>query len=172
MRKNLLQYTIVLLFFLGISLIYLPGSSLAAANSQAAPAEKEERLIRAKITGIDLRQPQDKGNELQSVELTILEGNYKQQKFAADFHAAGIFYGITLRENDEVFVTLTLDEAGTVKEVSITEIARDRYMIYLLLGFGGLLILIGGSKGLRAVLSLLVTYFVIIKILPPYSSRA
>lgn len=167
MRKGLIRCTILFLFLIGFSLLCQPGNSLAAADSQAAPATKEEKLIRAKVTGLNLEQRQDKGNAVQSVELTILEGNYKQQKFAADFQAAGIFYGITLRENDEVFVTLTLDSAGNVQEVNITEIARDKYMTYLLLGFIGLLILIGGSKGVRAVLALLATYFVIIKVLLP-----
>ncbi|SHN59508.1 YibE/F family protein [Desulfitobacterium chlororespirans] len=164
MKKNLYKYIVLGVICIAFSFISSSHICLAAAEISSSSSEKQEKMIRARIISIDLQKHQ---NSAQSVELITLEGAHKQQRFVTSFYATGIFYGITLRENDEVFVTLFLNGDGAVEKVSITEIARDKYMTYLLLGFIGLLVLIGGAKGIRAILSLLATYFAIIYVLFP-----
>lgn len=118
--------------------------------------------VRAKITDVVSEK-----KDYKLVELTIEEGDYINKKFNAEFYSTYNFYGITLKKNDEVFVSLNLDLNKNVTGVTITNVARDKYMIYLFLGYMFLLFIIGGFKGLRAVISMIISYLVIIKVLIP-----
>lgn len=170
MRGNLLKYMLSLMFWIGFLLSVQSGSILVAAEKSAPPAGEQQKMVRAKITYVHEQQNhgQGKGDNIQTIELVILGDNYLNEKFVTDFYPTGIFYGINLRENDEVFVTLTFNQAGFVENVHITEIARDKYMGYVLFGFMALLLVVGGVKGFRAMLSLFFTYLIIIKVLLPF----
>ncbi len=122
--------------------------------------------IRARVTDIISEK-----KDCQLVELTITEGDYINKKVKAEFYPTYRFYGITLKKNDSVFLNLTLDQNKAVQNITITNIVRDKFMIYLFAGYALLLLIIGGFKGLRAILSLVVSYLVIIKILFPLIIR-
>ncbi len=154
--KHYLKRTIF--FLIMIILIVILQSSILSTSA----ASTKIKGLRAKVTNIIYEK-----DDYQCVELTILEGDYKNKKFKTDFYSTYNYYGITLTKNDEVFVSITINENRTVENITITNIARDKYMLYIFLIFIILLLLIGGFKGLRSLLSLALTYFVIIKVLLP-----
>nr|WP_312578749.1 YibE/F family protein [Sedimentibacter sp.] len=153
---NQLKYVI---FFLVMLVVVLALQSTALKTNAES---LEIKRVRAKVTDVIYKK-----EDHQCVELIILEGIYKNKKFKVDFYSTFNFYGITLRESDEVFVTISLDEGKEVKSITITNIARDKYMLYLFLAFTTILLLIGGFRGFRSIISLIITYFMIIKILLP-----
>lgn len=153
------------LFFIG-SLAFYPSLALATDESKLT-TNTDERMVRAIILKIEPNLQTTNKQDHQIVGLEILEGKHRNQKIITDFYASGHFSSIILRQGDEVFVNLTLDTSGTVKQASIIEIARDKILIYLLLAFFGTLLVIGGFKGLRVVLTLISTYFIVLNVLLP-----
>lgn len=105
--------------------------------------------------------------DYQLVELAIMEGDYANKKLKAEFYSTYEFYGITLKKNDYVLLTLTFDQNQNFQKATITNIVRDKYIFYLFLGYSLLLFVIGGFKGIRAILSLVFSYLIIIKVLFP-----
>lgn len=107
----------------------------------------------------------------QNVELMIVEGIHKGEKYEAKYNLnlnySGEINMNLLKVNDGVFVDLSQDEDGTVKDIFITQIIRDTYLAYLLIGFCILLIIVGRGKGIKAILSLSLTIVSIMMILLP-----
>ena len=74
-------------------------------------------------------------------------------------------YNIKLRIGDEVIIYAEPD-GSSLKNYYITDYARDKKVLYLILLFIFLLLLLGGNKGLRTIISLLITggavYFILL----------
>ncbi|WP_312815479.1 YibE/F family protein [Sedimentibacter sp.] len=132
------------------------------STTKESAGEIKIKGIRAKVTEVI-----SESKDSQLLELIIIEGDYINHKLKAEFYPVFNFYGITLSENDEVFLNITIDENKVLKNVTVTNVARDRYMLYLFAGYVLLLFIIGGFKGLRAVISLILSYLIIIKLLFP-----
>lgn len=108
---------------------------------------------------------------VQVVKTHIVKGPHKGETLLAEYE---LNYGlddhykfIQLDVGDEVLLYLEEDENGVVIHAAVAEIARDTYLLYLLTAFFVMLILVGRMKGLKAIISLLLTAIGVIKILLP-----
>lgn len=126
--------------------------------------------VRAKVTST-LNNDESDIISIQIVKITILEGIHKgyecDAKYQLNYDYIGELNTIQLSVGDQVFVHFYENKEGVIEDVYIVEIARDRYLGYLILGFIVLLLLIGRSKGLKAIISLFITIASIFKILLP-----
>jgi uncharacterized membrane protein len=159
MKKYVNKWMRYILIFI-VVLFILQVNGLSATEKSGG--EIKIKGVRAKVTKVI-----SENKDCQSLELLVIEGDYVNNKLKANFYPVFNFYGITLLENDEVFLNITMDENNVLKEVNIANVVRDKYMIYLFAGYVLLLLIIGGVKGLRAVISLILSYLIIIKLLFP-----
>ncbi|AOR22277.1 YibE/F family protein [Clostridium taeniosporum] len=104
----------------------------------------------------------------QEFEITILDGKHKGEKYkirntieAIDMHR------IIVNENDEIVINYTISDEGKINSIHLYEIVRENYL-YLLIGiFIVSVVLICGKMGVKSVLTLAFTSFMIIKVLLP-----
>ncbi|GMG95182.1 YibE/F family protein [Tepidimicrobium xylanilyticum] len=105
--------------------------------------------------------------QVQYVKLQILSGKFKGQIFEVENNLSNnMAYDIVVKEGDRVIVGIEEYEEDFV-EVYITDYARQSYVFYLLALFILLILAIGRGKGLKAILTLGITIFIIVKILLP-----
>jgi uncharacterized membrane protein len=134
--------------------------------------------IRAKVINIireEDRSTDYSGGSLkiptQIVEVAIMEGIHKGETAEAEYVLTLGFsdnYKYSpLKKGNEVLVYVEEDADGTIATVQVVEIARDKYMFYLAAAFVVILILVGGMKGFKAVISLIITAIAILKFLLP-----
>lgn len=141
-----------------------------------APAENTLITEKAKVLDIisdvskDDYENQSFEDLKQVVEIEILTGEYKGQILTVDNQLNNhIYYDILLEKGDRV--TVAIGEAAsddTLPNIYISGFERDRYELYILIIFIFLLIVIGGFKGVKAVLSLLISIFLILFFMLPF----
>lgn len=110
-------------------------------------------------------------SNLQLLEVLIIKGPHQGERVQAEYELNYVFSdkykSVRLSEGDEVLLYLEENEAGMVEKAYVAEIARDKYLLYLVIGFVAILLVIGRMKGLKAIISLALTVFAVIKILLP-----
>jgi len=104
--------------------------------------------------------------ERQIVKVKVTSGNYDGREFLIENNLGNNeYYNIRVKEGDKVL--LVVDTTTEDIQVYISNFARDRYEIMILLVFIALLLLVGRKKGIKAVVTLGITIFTILKILVP-----
>lgn len=110
-------------------------------------------------------------SNVQLLEVLIIKGPHQGERIQAEnelnYGFSDKYKSIQLSEGDEVLLYLEENEAGTVEKAYVAEIARDKYLLYLVIGFVVILLAVGRMKGLKAIISLTLTVFAVIKILLP-----
>lgn len=105
--------------------------------------------------------------EQQNVKLIGLTGEFagKEVEFAGigdyDVVKKNIY-----KERDRVLVVASFDETG-IATFYITDYVRSNSLLYLTVLFIFILVIIGGIKGLRSIISLTVTFLVVVKYILP-----
>lgn len=103
----------------------------------------------------------------QHVKLEIISGKYEGEIFEINNQLSGhAVYDIVVEEGDKVVVLIEEHEDGRTG-IYISDYMRQDYTIYLALAFVILIILVGRTKGIKSVITLSLTLFVIIKVLLP-----
>ncbi|MDT8717977.1 YibE/F family protein [Clostridium sp. 19966] len=72
-----------------------------------------------------------------------------------------------VEKNDEVLVSIQEDNKANIKSAYIYEIVKYRQLYFLIFVFAAAVIFIGGKKGLKSLLSLVITGFAVLKLLLP-----
>lgn len=152
--------------------------SMLSEEAEVAAAQEQEVYTRGKVTKllevVD-SETQYSGGVLeqssQKVEVLILEGPYKGKTYEAEY-SLNQGFNANYKSNrldlkDEVLLSIQLLETGEVDKVFVAEFARDKAMLYLFIVFVGLLVLIGGLKGFKSLISLSITVVAVVKILLP-----
>ncbi|SES63513.1 Uncharacterized membrane protein [Natronincola peptidivorans] len=118
--------------------------------------------VRGRIIEITKDSP-----EVQEIIIEIRQGTYKGQTMAITHTLSGNpardFY---FQEGEGVLLWIE-SQGGVVTKSYITEVTRDHYLGYLTLFFVFSLILIGGLQGLKTVITLGITGFLVLKVLIP-----
>lgn len=70
-----------------------------------------------------------------------------------------------LHKGDQILISIE-EKDGNIVKGYMYEFVRDKYLLYLALGFAALMILVGGIKGLKSLFTLGLTVFFILKLLP------
>lgn len=135
------------------------------------PGEGQEVSVRARVLE-KLEVKEESVNNYQMVTetllLEIISGDHEGQTLITDnVMDPMLAYNIRVEEGDQVVLFLITDAEGEIVEGHITEKARDRLLLVMAFLFMGLLILIGGLRGLRALLALAITLVAILKVLLP-----
>lgn len=107
---------------------------------------------------------------VQEVNVEILEGEYDTQEFKSNYVLSydleGKILAYELEKDDVVWVQIAKATDGTVT-VEIENIVRQNYIYIMLVIFLFSIILVGGKRGIKAILGLLVTglavFFILIK---------
>lgn len=104
----------------------------------------------------------------QILEIKILRGEYKGETvYAQNIIDERMAYNIFVDEGDEVLLHIEKDDMQGIANAYVADIYRQKYLVYLLLAFLLLLVLFGGFKGIKAVITLGLTGLAVVKILLP-----
>lgn len=109
---------------------------------------------------------------VQSVKIEILDGEYETKEFTTDFILSydieGKILAYELKKGDTVTVQLSVDANGKVSP-SIEGIVRSNYIYIMVAIFLLSIILVGGKKGIKAIVGLIITilavWFILIKLI-------
>ena len=122
------------------------------------------------VTEDELNNPVP-GETKQIVEIKILSGDYKDQILTLDNHLSNhMYYDIRVKEGDRITIAMEIFENQdeyTMPETFISGFERDRYEFVILFIFMLALLVIGGLKGAKTIVSLSLTGIVILKYLIP-----
>ncbi|WP_038069116.1 MULTISPECIES: YibE/F family protein [Thermoanaerobacterium] len=167
LMMTVIFYIIIVTTILFIAFVILKVSSDNRNNSNINTGEIYGKII--KISS----KVENNNSQYCNVDIELLSGKYKGKIITAPNLVAG-FTSTSQYNNqeyakvgDEVIVYLNLDSNGNIKSAYIYEIVRDKYLFKLTLVFIILLILLGGIKGLKSIITLFITGYTIIKILIP-----
>lgn len=108
------------------------------------------------------------GFKVQYAEVKILNGPHKgETMIAQNVMDNRMAYNIIIDEGDDVLLYFQEDEEGNIEEIYISEIYRQKHLLYLVLAFGLLLMIFGGLKGIKAIITLALTGVCVVKVLLP-----
>ena len=117
--------------------------------------------------GESIDDPDGSGFEVryQLVEVKITTGQFTGKVVEVENYID--VHNMVVGEGYEVLLYLEEDEGGALASAFIMEIARDKYLVYLVIAFVLVLVIVGGLKGLKTVITLTITGIAVVKILLP-----
>jgi uncharacterized membrane protein len=107
-------------------------------------------------------------DKVQEVTVEIIEGDYIGEEFTTNYVLSydidGKILAYELNKGNKVIVELTENEDGTIT-ATVQDVVRSNYIILLFIFFLISIVLVGGKKGVKAILGLLFTILLIYLIL-------
>ena len=146
------------------------------------PGEQEDlakevisSLVRGKVVNITEEVEEEKSIDdysfssiVQTLEVKITSGKYSgktiEVKNIIDERMA---YHVVVNEGDRISVYLEEDQEGNITSAYVDEILRDTYLLYLAIIFIVALTIIGGMKGIKAIITLGLTALAVVKVFFP-----
>ena len=105
--------------------------------------------------------------QFQDVKVKITSGKYKGEIFEIENALSdNDAYNIIVEKKDKIVVVIEEYPDGYI-DVFVSDYARGDYMLYLTLLFVALILIIGKAKGIKAIISLVLTVVSVIYILLP-----
>lgn len=109
-------------------------------------------------------------DKVQEVTIEITEGDYIGEEFTTNFVLSydieGKILAYELDKGDKVIVQLAEDSNGNVT-ATVQDVVRSNYIILMFIFFLFSIVLVGGKRGIKAIIGLLLTiifiYFILIK---------
>ncbi|MCX6795556.1 MAG: YibE/F family protein [Candidatus Falkowbacteria bacterium] len=163
--KNKFLFSI---FFL--TLLIIPGTFVLADDGGSNTAGKPV-TFRGEVLTILKEQyaARDNGQKVkqQNLEVGILDGELKGQRVVYNgISDVDVVSANTYQVGDKVLVARSQDEEGH-NIFYVTDFVRGNSLLWLLILFVVAVLLVGGKMGLRALMSLVVSFFLIMKVLVP-----
>ncbi|WP_035163270.1 YibE/F family protein [Caloranaerobacter azorensis] len=166
--------TVFILIF-NVSSVFAEGNDGDFENEMQDISQEELKPVHGKVVEIlsdeiEETEGYDQNYEMrhQRVKVKITSGKHKGETIIVDNYIdERIVYNIIVNKGDNVLLFLEEDENGNILVGYIGEIARDKYLLYLVIVFILLLILVGGFKGFKTVITLALTILAVVKILLP-----
>lgn len=165
--------TTALLLILSVLIVLCPVSAQASMD---APRISYER---ARILSVQKPSMDDfKSAYLQQARVLVLSGKLKGREINLSHVSSGGMAGpaIKLAKGDKVI--LYVEENPSIAEspdgsplIHIDDYARDTPLLWLAIIFAGMLVLVGGRKGLKSLISLVLTMLIIFFILFPLTLK-
>jgi len=111
-------------------------------------------------------------SNVQVVEVKIIsDDQFKNRVIQTEYDLSMSFSqneeNVRLKPGDEVLMIIELDDSGEISSSFIYSVARDKYLLILLIIFSVIIVAVGRFKGLKALISLVLTILAIIYILVP-----
>lgn len=181
MKKVILvTLTFVLMISLFINVAFAEEVPEVAQTEEAQTenvSTDEKSTVRAKAKVIEIGEVTKKttGNiedTVQQIKIEILDGEYETKEFDTEFILSydidGKILAYELRKGDIVTVSLEADANGNVIP-TVEGVVRSTYIYLLVLIFLLSIILVGGKKGIKAIIGLIITilavWFILIKLI-------
>ena len=181
MKKVILvTLTFVLMISLFINVAFAEEVPEVAQTEEAQTenvSTDEKSTVRAKAKVIEIGEVTKKttGNiedTVQQIKIEILDGEYETKEFDTEFILSydidGKILAYELRKGDIVTVSLEADANGNVIP-TVEGVVRSAYIYLLVLIFLLSIILVGGKKGIKAIIGLIITilavWFILIKLI-------
>lgn len=163
MKKYLKIIILTLILSLGLGLSTVRAEDGADVNN---PKTAEAQVLKVLDQKETLRENGSKAIQ-QNLELGILTGPLKgQTKIYNGISGIDVVSSREYKVNDKVLVSYNRDETGEYV-FYVTDYVRTNSLLWLTLFFIAIVLLIGGKKGIMALFSLVVSFFIIIKVLVP-----
>ena len=155
------------ILLLSILILFLPSFYVYSEGEVPSFYERAEVLDVFEDGNLD----NDNIEMVQFVNLKVVTGKYKGQIFNIENVQSGHpVYDIPVKKGDKVLVLIEEYEDGNL-EVNIADYVRDYYIYILILIFMIVLLVIGRRKGLKTIITLVLTMFMIFKVLLPLMLR-
>lgn len=174
MAKRFVSITLAILFFLAEQGVFAPAFGLGSETSDSSKSSfVTQRAVVIKLQGESVSNISGMEVEMrtQYLVIKILGGEFKGRVFEVDYALNSFFSkkytSPVLNTGDRVIVGIQIDESGSPIKVDITDFERDRTLIYLFLLFAGVLIIVGRMKGVKAIISLLLTAILLLYYMIP-----
>lgn len=173
--KILKTSLIILILFLGFNLTAALAVDSSVTDTTGdvpttinldKPKTAEAQILKVLDQKETLRENGSKAIQ-QNLELGILTGPLKgQTKIYTGISGIDVVSSNVYKANDKVLVSYNRDETGEYV-FYVTDYVRTNSLLWLTIFFVIVVLLIGGKKGAMALMSLIISFFVIIKILVP-----
>ncbi|GIM28158.1 hypothetical protein CPJCM30710_08240 [Clostridium polyendosporum] len=162
--KKILLFLFIIFCTINISTLNVKADTLDNPNIISARAKvvgvKEEN----NSTGIS----ENKGDIRQIITVQVTNGKYKGKVLTIENTIrSDLAYNLDIHEKDTILVLIMEDKNGNYLGVNIEDMARDTYLLYLVLIFALLMIIIGKLKGVKSLITLVITGFTIWKVFIP-----
>ncbi len=133
--------------------------------------DEEYKVLDAKAIVSEIIKESEGTNEniegIQYVKLKILSGKYKGKVVDIQNTLSGNkVFDLPVKEGDRVMVMIEEIDNDNI-EVNIADYARDTYIYMLAIIFFLILVVVGGMKGLKTIITLGITLFMIFYVLLP-----
>lgn len=139
-----INYKLVILFIISLAIIIF---GFVNYSLYKTPILKVNTVVNSQ-----LNESSKEIHYSQKITGTIMNGKYKGKTLkATNRYSSSLVYDDKISKGDEIFVELSQDGSSIL---GITGIKRDKYLIVLAVIFVDLLILIGGKKGIKTLISL------------------
>jgi len=152
----------IFIILTGILLLF----NIISVSAQEKPVLPSQTGIVRSIVYEDLGDISGKSSEKQVVTVEVLSGDFKGERIVTDnMLTSNPAYDIDLSKGDKVILHLEpkTDVVMNIDDVDffITDIKRDSSLLVFAGFFALLLVLIGGKKGLRSIISIILTVLLI-----------
>jgi len=166
--KNNNKIKIFSLFgFLIFITFFLLAPRLEAQNNTSAGAKMQKAKVIEILAELEKTREDNSLFTQQNLKLEILKGENKgAQVYFYGISDLEVFSSSYYQEGDRVFIDSYLDENGG-ETYYVVDTVRTKALIILALIFVAILIFVGRFKGLRALISLILSFFVIVKFILP-----
>lgn len=157
---------IILAIVLLMTIALIPSITVAEE-----PVYTEEHFYRARV--LEVREAEEQQHQYftsieQEVVVELTSGPFRGEVLTIynSFFAGDPVYDFVLEAGQEVIV-VTIGEEGFFEQVYVQDLARDRGVYYLVVVFLIALLVVGRMKGLKTIITLAVTIFLIFWVLLP-----
>ncbi|ABR46770.1 YibE/F family protein [Alkaliphilus metalliredigens QYMF] len=162
--KQFFTIFFVIIFFLSTPMV-------SWANTDA-PLQPLSEVVRGRIISIETPEVDEEKHgsfttDVQSVLVQVTQGEFRDSEITIDHTLSGnMARDFYYQEGDRVLLWIESTN-GEMSRAYIREVTRDHYLMYLTLFFIFSLLLIGGKKGAKAIITLCITGLLVIKVLLP-----
>ncbi len=147
--------------------VYGAENSINSSEGSDNTEEVWENNMRGRVLKVEDLPGSDSFFKSQWVTLEVYAGDLKGEVITVENHLSDHpVYDIVVEPGDRVLLVQEVMKSGET-EIYITDYVRDTYILWILVVFLALLILIGKWKGLKTILTLALTMFMIVKVLLP-----
>ena len=145
---------LIIMFFLSMMLVFAEEANILPSQigivENVVYTDLDNEIVQAK----------------QVVDVRLLKGNLKGQHVQIDnILSDNPYYDIKLKKGMKVL--LHVEEANDELVFSIEDIKRSDVLLWLTLLFCGLVVYVGGRKGLNSLISIIITCILILNLLSP-----
>lgn len=170
------RYKNIFMMMIVFTLTFVSVSSIVFAEDTLIEEDLEKpKPVRGKVIEMVSEETAEEGffgdnstTIIQNVKVEILTGDHKGEILHVENMIDDMLaYNINVEEGDKVLLYLEQDTEGNIINGYISDIARDKYLVYLGIFFVLLLIIVGGMKGIKSIITLGLTILAVFKILLP-----